>query len=184
MTRDAIAVMDHLNISKVAVVGWSDGAITGLDMAMNYTNRVDRVFAHGANAQYNQSIPQYGTFKQLAGSDIVARDEDPYSYANLSPTPDKEEEMNEAVVYMWETEPAWGADAFALIEAPVWIVDGDRDSSITRNQPDAMASWTPFAGQLILPQVGHDVMAEDPILFNFAMRYFLEMEYDGQLPVY
>lgn len=56
-TTDAIALLDHLGIEKVAVVGWSDGAITGLDLAMNYSSRIDRVFAHGANLQANYSIP-------------------------------------------------------------------------------------------------------------------------------
>ena len=55
--RDALALLDHLNIDKVAVVGWSDGAITGLNLAMNYSSRIDRVFAHGANVQANQSVP-------------------------------------------------------------------------------------------------------------------------------
>ena len=38
-------------------MGWSDGAITGLNLAMNYTHRIDRVFAHGANPQANTSNP-------------------------------------------------------------------------------------------------------------------------------
>jgi pimeloyl-ACP methyl ester carboxylesterase len=56
-TRDAIAILDHLSIPRVAVVGWSDGAIVGLDLAMNYSSRIERVFAHGANPQANMSIP-------------------------------------------------------------------------------------------------------------------------------
>lgn len=55
--RDALALLDHLEIPKVAVVGWSDGGITGLNMAMNYSSRIERVFAHGANVQGNQSNP-------------------------------------------------------------------------------------------------------------------------------
>jgi len=31
----------------------------------------------------------------------------------------------------------------------------NRSASVPRNQADAMAAWTPYAGQLILPQVGH-----------------------------
>lgn len=57
MARDVIAILDHLEISKVAVVGWSDGAMTGLNLAMNYTDRIDRVFAYGAQAHFNQSFP-------------------------------------------------------------------------------------------------------------------------------
>jgi hypothetical protein len=38
-------------------IPFSDGAITGLDLAMNYSSRIERVFAHGANLQANYSIP-------------------------------------------------------------------------------------------------------------------------------
>ncbi len=58
----------------MAVVGWSDGAITGLNMAMNYTSRIERVFAHGANVQANQSIP--GLNDPIINSDSGSLDSD------------------------------------------------------------------------------------------------------------
>jgi pimeloyl-ACP methyl ester carboxylesterase len=85
---------------------------------------------------------------------------------------------------MWNSEPNWGSDAMALIKFPVWVVDGDHDTSIQRNQPDTIAAWIPFAGQLLLPQVGHAALLEDPKFFNFAVEYFLDMAFDGPLPYY
>ncbi len=85
---------------------------------------------------------------------------------------------------MWNTEPVWGTKAMAQIVAPVWVVDGDHDTSVERNQPDAIAAWIPFAGELILPQVGHAALLEDPKFFNFAVEYFLDMGFDQQLPYY
>ena len=35
MTADYLALLDFLNIDKVDLVGWSDGGIIGIDMAMN-----------------------------------------------------------------------------------------------------------------------------------------------------
>ena len=48
MTSDYVALLDTLGIAKVDVVGWSDGGIIGIDMAMNYPTRVDQVFAQVA----------------------------------------------------------------------------------------------------------------------------------------
>ena len=73
-TRDAIALLDHLCIPVVAVVGWSDGAIVGLDMAMNYSSRIERVFAHGANLQANMSLP--GLDDPIINSDSGSLDSD------------------------------------------------------------------------------------------------------------
>lgn len=105
-------------IPKAAVVGWSDGAITALDMAMNYTSRMERVFSHGANVQGNQSIP--GTDDPIINSKTgsltsdeetngttYAVDEDnakarrvvdPYSCQSLSPLPERCGDMMHAVV--------------------------------------------------------------------------------------
>ena len=85
---------------------------------------------------------------------------------------------------MWAREPAWGPEAMAKINCPVWIVDGDHDKGIERNQADALAAWIPYAGQLLLPQTGHFALLEDSKLFNFALEYFLDMAYDGVLPYY
>ena len=85
---------------------------------------------------------------------------------------------------MWASEPYWGSQALAQIKCPVWSVDGDHDTAVKRNQVDAIAAWIPFAGQLILPQVGHEALLQDPKFFNFAMEYFLDMNYDGVLPYY
>lgn len=117
MTRDAIALLDHLAIPRVAVLGWSDGAITALDLAMNYSSRIDRVFAHGANIQSNQSIP--GTNDPIMNSKSGSLDSDfstngttfstnpsrlrkrndcdPYTCESLSPLPSRCAAMMEGV---------------------------------------------------------------------------------------
>ena len=49
MADDYVALLDHLKIDKTALVGWSDGAIIGLDIAMRHPERLSRLFAFGAN---------------------------------------------------------------------------------------------------------------------------------------
>ena len=85
---------------------------------------------------------------------------------------------------MWNTEPAWGPEALKTIKCPTWSVDGDHDTAVERNQADAIAAWIPYAGQLIFPQAGHEVLLQDPKFFNFATEYFLDMNYDGVMPYY
>lgn len=119
---------------------------------MNYTDRIDRVFAHGANPQYNTSQPglkdpiinsengyldssiaENGTTFSVNGlglgkrNTIVGSPGAPYTCEHLSPVPQQCDSMRSAVAKMWASEPSWGPGAFAKIKCPVWIVDGDHE---------------------------------------------------------
>jgi pimeloyl-ACP methyl ester carboxylesterase len=50
MASDVLALMDTLNIRKAAIVGWSDGAILGLDIAIHHPERLTKLFAFAANS--------------------------------------------------------------------------------------------------------------------------------------
>ena len=53
MTSDSLALMDFLKIKQATIVGWSDGAIIGLQLAMHHPDRVSKLFAFGANTNPN-----------------------------------------------------------------------------------------------------------------------------------
>ena len=44
MSSDVLAVLDYLKIPKVALVGWSDGAIIGLDIATHHPERLSKLY--------------------------------------------------------------------------------------------------------------------------------------------
>jgi pimeloyl-ACP methyl ester carboxylesterase len=49
MADDVVALMDVLKVPKADIVGWSDGAILGLDLAMRHPGRIGKIFAFAAN---------------------------------------------------------------------------------------------------------------------------------------
>ena len=49
----AFRLLDTLHIAKADVVGWSDGAILGLDLALRHPDRVGRIFAFAANTVFS-----------------------------------------------------------------------------------------------------------------------------------
>ena len=46
MASDYLALLDYLKVDKVALVGWSDGGIIGLNIAMKHPERLIKLFAH------------------------------------------------------------------------------------------------------------------------------------------
>ena len=53
MSSDVLQLMDYLKIKKASIVGWSDGGIIGLIIAIQHPERVNKLFTFGAN--YNIS---------------------------------------------------------------------------------------------------------------------------------
>lgn len=169
MASDVIGLLDYLKIKKVALVGWSDGAIIGLDIAMHHPERLSKLFAFAANIDPTgvsdvQHSPVFTAFIARAGKE----------YEKLSPTPHQYNQFVVQITKMWNTQPRWTKADFAKIRTPTWIVDGDRDEAINHDQPRTMADWTPGAGLLIVPDVSHFGFLQDPEQFNRNLAHFLE----------
>ncbi len=176
MASDVIGLMDYLHVGKAAIAGWSDGAIVGLDLAINHPDRVERVFAFAANSNpsgvkdVNKS-PVFSAFIARAAKE----------YAQLSPTPGQYNEFLADIEHMWATQPHFTEAQLRNITVPVWIVDGDHDEAIKRENTDHMASTIPGAGELILPETSHFAFLQDPTMFDEALLHFLTMGNDGSL---
>jgi pimeloyl-ACP methyl ester carboxylesterase len=170
MTDDVVALLDVLKVPRAHIVGWSDGAILGLDMAMRHPDRVGRVFAFGANTQTSGLKPdvlQNPTFARFVAR---ARGE----YGRLSPTPREYDAFVAQISHMWESQPDWTDAQLRAIRAPVLIADGQYDEGIKREHTEYMAATIPGTGLLILPNVSHFAFLQDPVLFNAALTDFLD----------
>ena len=169
MADDVVGLLDYLKISRVALVGWSDGAIVGLDVAMHHPDRLSKLFAFAANydtagvADVGAS-PVFTAFEARAGQE----------YAALSSTPRNYGAFLKAITAMWAHEPNWHRNDLARITVPTWIVDADHDEAITHDQPRTMADWIPGAGLLIEPDVSHFAFLQDPDRFTRDVESFLK----------
>lgn len=167
MSQDVVALLDYLKVPKVALVGWSDGAIIGLDVAMHHPDRLTRLFAFGAN----YDVAGMNTAPSDVGNLYFARVGQ--EYAALSPTPDGFKSFLAQIGSMWPTQPHWTKADLAKITTPTWIVDGDHDESITHDQPRTLADWIPNGRLLIEPGVSHFAFIQNPDQFNADLLRFL-----------
>ena len=170
MESDVVAVMNRLHIRRAAVVGWSDGAIIGLVMAMKNPERLTRVFAFAANMDPSGVKPDVTTNPVFSVFERRAAGE----YAALSRTPRGFDAFSKAINRMWDTEPNYKATDLARIRTPVAIVDGDHDEAIKREHTEYLARSIPGAKLIILRGVSHFAMLRKPALFNMAMLGFLD----------
>ncbi len=168
MSSDVLALMDYLHIRKAALVGWSDGAIIGLDIAIHHPGRLTKLFAFAANSDPSGVADTSGNPVWVAYMKRVQRE-----YGKLSPTPGRFKAFLAEITNMWATQPHFTNEQLRHIAVPTWIVDGDHDAAIKRGNTDHMAALIPGAGELILPAVSHFAFLQDPKLFNQALLDFL-----------
>jgi pimeloyl-ACP methyl ester carboxylesterase len=170
MASDVVAVMDALKVRRAAVVGWSDGAIIGLVMALKDPERLTRVFAFAANMDPSGVKPDTETNPTF--SRFIRENEK--IYAELSPTPRDYAGFTAAIEKMWADEPNYTAADLARIKTPTAIVDGDHDEAIKREHTEYLARSIPGAKLIVLEDVSHFAMLQDPAQFNAAMIGFLD----------
>ncbi len=170
MASDYLALLDYLKIDKVDLVGWSDGGIIGIDIAMNHPERLRRLFAQAANVTTDgvkptvMDDPTFAAYITRAGED----------YQRLSPTPDEYDAFVDQISHMWESQPNWSDAMLARITVPTAIVLGDHDEAIKRDHTDHMAAVIPGAREIILKDVSHFAMLQDPAGYTAAIRDFFK----------
>jgi pimeloyl-ACP methyl ester carboxylesterase len=169
MASDVVAVMTHLKIDRAAIVGWSDGAIVGLELAIHHPERVTRLFAFGANTDpsgLREEGVRSPTFREY-----LARTEK--EYAEQSSTPSDFKAFADDLGKMWATQPRITKEQLNGIRVPTWIVDGDHEELIDRDHTESIAAAIPRAGLLIQPEVSHFAPLQDPDLFSADVLHFL-----------
>jgi pimeloyl-ACP methyl ester carboxylesterase len=174
MASDVLGLMDVLKIRKATIVGWSDGAILGLDIAIHHPERISGLFAFAANSDpggvkdVNQS-PVFTAFIRRARTE----------YVKLSPTPQEYDAFLVQIEKMWATQPHWSGADLARITVPTWIVDADHDEAIKRENTLYMADHIPNASLLIQPGVSHFSFIQDSEQFDTDVLHFLQQKRDN-----
>lgn len=169
MADDVVALMDNLKIVKADIVGWSDGGILGIDLALRHKDRVGKVFAFAANTVTSgvkddvEKNPTFAAYIERAR----------HEYESYSATPKEYDTFVDQISKMWAEQPNWTDAQLKTIDTPVLVVDGDNDEAIKREHTEYIAATIPHAGLLILPNASHFAFLQDPGLFTFAILHFL-----------
>lgn len=175
MASDVAAMMDALHLPKADLVGWSDGGIIGIVMAIRHPEHLNRVFAFGANTVPDGLIPDFDKEGVFAAFEKRAGGE----YKKLSPTPGQFDSFKQQISQMWATQPHITDEQLKTIHTPVVIADGRYDEGIKQSHDRYMASTIPDARLVILPGVSHFAMIQNPPLFARAVLDGLTAPWDN-----
>jgi pimeloyl-ACP methyl ester carboxylesterase len=154
------------------MVGWSDGAIIALNIAMHHPERVRHVAVTGANFRVDGlAAPVLEWLRTVKPDDfepdLVA------TYKRLSPDgPQHWPVFFERFRKMALTEPDYAPQELATIRAPTLVMAGDHDI-IRLEHTIELAHAIPGARLCIYPG-GHGWLMGKPDAFNAVVDSFLE----------
>ena len=170
MAEDTVELMRQLEIESAAMVGYSDGGIIGLDMAIQHPERVTKLAVTGAQARvdgYTEENQEWARTFDPAAEPV------PETYSRLSP----DGSGHWPIVLgrlkpMWIAEPSFTRDQLQSIEAPTLLIIGDHDI-VTPEHAVEMFRTVPGSQLCIVPNAGHGVLPKETVLT------FLQEEANG-----
>jgi pimeloyl-ACP methyl ester carboxylesterase len=170
MASDVLQLMNYLKLSKASIVGWSDGGIIGLILAIQHPERINKLFTFGTN--FNSSGYKSEPPDTALAARFMARVQ--ANYRRLSPTPDSFPHLRKAVGKMYSTEPDLKPADIQTIKSPTVIACGEYEQFIKREHFVTLAHLIPGAKLVILPNVSHGGPIQDPVSFHKAVVKLLD----------
>lgn len=164
MAEDFNELLNYLKIDSAYVIGWSDGGINGLLLAINHPEKVKKLVITGANL-----VPDAITSE---GSNMIARE-----LAKLRTSKQNAATKNTTkLLHMMEVEPNIPMTDLQKIKCPVLVVAGDNDV-IKPSHTLQIFENIHQAYLWILPQSGHGTIHRYKDEFNAKAQYFFTHPY-------
>lgn len=162
MADDYAALLDALDVKSAYVIGWSDGGITALVLALRHPEKVIRLAATGANLRPDASAFAPGQWE--SGRQIYERDKDKIR------TTDKERNDWKLFLLDWR-EPNIPSAALRAVQCPALIICGDHDLISLEHTVEIYRSL-PHAALWVVPHSGHATLMEHADEFNRTVDGF------------
>ncbi len=171
MVDETIAIIEHIG-GPVHIVGWSDGGIVGLLLALRRPELVGRLVTIGANYHWNVLPDLTGA----APADVGGGGETPEAesedsgivammaaaYAERSPDgPDHFAVVAAKGFHLFGIEPELTAEDLARVSAAVLVMAGD-DDLVPLSHTAAFFAGLPEAQLAIVPGASHGLPMEHP----------------------
>ena len=166
MTDDLNALLDTLHLDSCYVIGWSDGGINGLLLAMRHPEKVKKLAVTGANLT----------------PDTSAVDPFVYNWAvnyntQLQSQPQNEKTKNQLkLAHLLSYEPNISTDQLKTIACPTLVIGGDHDVIRTKHTM-LIAESIPKSDLWIIPNSGHSTPIFYKDQFNDVVYRFFSTPY-------
>ena len=169
LADDYLALLDHLQIEKVYLVGWSDGANIGYQIALNAPERLASHFAFAGNVTVDAIHPTvqndevFAAYVRMMASD----------YAILSNGKIPFETLLADLSLLWSTEKPGGLQALQDVEVPTFVVHAAQDEAIKFDHALEIRLAIQPSGLIVIGGASHFAPLQVPDRFTELIRLTL-----------
>jgi pimeloyl-ACP methyl ester carboxylesterase len=171
MAADTAAFLDATGTGAANLVGWSDGAVVGMLVALRRPELVRKLVVIGQYFNFEGEVPEFRAMIDFWGTDLPEALHEVYD--RVSPDgPEHFPVVLEKMMRMWREEPDLAFSELAGVRAPVLLMQGD-DDIVKVEHSAALAATLPEAQLAVVPGSSHMAPLEKPVLVNQLILDFL-----------
>lgn len=167
MATETIGVLETVVGGPAHLVGWSDGGIVALFVALRRPDLVGRLVVIGTNVHHDAvlslDIDPASPFATQMYDDFAARSPDGGEHFGV---------VFERFIVMATTEPTMATTELAAVTAPTLVMAGD-DDLVRHDHTAAMFDALPAGRLAIVPGASHALPIEQPELVGRLIVEFL-----------
>jgi pimeloyl-ACP methyl ester carboxylesterase len=167
MADDFAALLDAMHIDSAYVIGWSDGGINALVLAMRHPDKVIKLASTGANLTPDSTALQPGVWNQFVKQ---------YNSDKNKPRPTAKAKNDWKIFVLDYNQPNIPFSALQAIKCPSLIICGDHDL-IPIEHTTKIYQAIPKAYLWVVPHSGHSTLIEHKDDFNKTVGEFFEKPY-------
>ena len=166
-TQEAIAYLEDVVKEPAHLIGFSDGAIIALMVAIKRPELVKSIISIGGNYHFSGTLPlpDFGGF-------ISPEDQEEYNQTSPD-APHTLLEKTQRMIEIWKSEPDIDKADIAQIQCPVLVLAGD-DDAINHHHTVELFEALPLGQLAIVPGASHIVMKDKPGITQALITEFLE----------
>ncbi|GAA08268.1 esterase/lipase [Acetobacter tropicalis NBRC 101654] len=168
LADDVVTLMAYLRLRNAAFVGWGDGAVQAMNVAMRHPGTVSRVFAFAPRTTPDGLLASGENALTIKSFMTRAKTE----YKRLSRS-GSFSDLRDDMRNLHRQAPEWSNADLVRVTAPLWAVAADHDELVARMQVEQIASAIENAGLAILPATSHFALLQNPLLFSLSVESFL-----------
>ncbi len=161
MSDDLAALIDHLKLGRVDVLGWSDGGIETLLLGLRHPDKVGKLVAMAANLNPQAIYPETAEMVEAFRKSIPA---------DAGKT--VEGRRAQKMFNLLANEPHIDPARLRGVTAPTLVMSGDRDVILLTHTVEIYENL-PNANLAVLPDSTHAAPYDNPALFNATVDQFL-----------